>query len=89
MIVILILNVLIAVVNDAYAENKEIKTIEKSKTQLSFIINRWPIRRIVCRGIFDVHYIITAFDLKNENNDQEQIMKKLNQLNSDLQFMML
>ena len=92
-VVVVILNVLIAVVNDAYIDNKEHKIVEQAKNQLEFVINRWSIRKEMFstsgKDIKTTQYIITAFCHQPEINESKLIIENLDQIEEDIDFMML
>lgn len=60
-ILIQILNILIAVLNDAYVDNKAEKINIYSQNQLKFVISKWNYKSLAFANIDSIKYIVTAF----------------------------
>ena len=67
---ILLLNMLIAIMGDIFANNQDTKEAKKKMSELAFVVENWWIDPIKNKD--QIMYLIAAFKIEEENDNEEQ-----------------
>ena len=65
------LNMLIAIMGDTFGQRNEIAEQIKIKDHLAFVIDNWYLKDYALGDPKKIKYIITAFSIENEQEDNE------------------
>ena len=70
-----LLNMLIAIMGDTFGQRNEVAEQIKIKDHLAFVIDNWYLKDFSLGNIKEIKYIITAFSLEADEEENEQLAR--------------
>lgn len=80
------LNMLIAIMGEIFSNNNENKESKKKMSQLAFVVENWWIDPIQDKE--KIVYLLAAFKIDDQDENDEERFEKLNDKNDQLQNML-